>query len=115
MHNRTLWSAVKPYVWITLASVVYALGFDWFYAPNQISLAGITGFAQIINAAVPAIPVGTAVIILNIPIFLLSWKLLGWHTIVSSLFATLTTSLGVDLLAALYPFPAMDQIGRAHV
>lgn len=110
MDRKKLWAAVKPYIWITLASGVYALGFDWFYAPNQISLAGITGFAQIINAAVPAISIGIAVIILNIPIFLLSWKLLGWHTIVSSLFATLTTSLGVDLLASLYTFQPMDHM-----
>ena len=37
------------YLWITLASAVYALGFDWCYVPNQIGFGGITGVGQIIN------------------------------------------------------------------
>ena len=97
-----------PYLWITLASAVFALGFDWCYVPNQITLGGMTGLGQIIHAIVPAIPVGSAVIALNLPLFLLGWRLLGWKLLASSLFATAATSLGVDLLAACYSFPPMD-------
>ncbi len=86
-----------PYLWITLASAVFALGFDWCYVPNQITLGGMTGLGQIIHAIVPAIPVGSAVIALNLPLFLLGWRLLGWKLLASSLFATAATSLGVDL------------------
>ena len=69
---------------------------------------GMTGLGQIIHAIVPAIPVGSAVIALNLPLFLLGWRLLGWKLLASSLFATAATSLGVDLLAACYSFPPMD-------
>ena len=58
------------YVWITLASVVYAFGFNWCYAPNHIGFGGITGVGQIINAILPWAPIGTVVIILNIPLFM---------------------------------------------
>ena len=51
---------------------------------------------------------GSAVIALNLPLFLLGWRLLGWKLLASSLFATAATSLGVDLLAACYSFPPMD-------
>ena len=108
MRTGKLWAAFRPYLWITLASAVFALGFDWCYVPNQITLGGMTGLGQIIHAIVPAIPVGRAVIALNLPLFLLGWRLLGWKLLASSLFATAATSLGVDLLAACYSFPPMD-------
>ena len=38
------------YLWITVASAAYALGFDWCYAPNEIGFGGITGLAQIVSA-----------------------------------------------------------------
>ena len=87
MRTGKLWAAFRPYLWITLASAVFALGFDWCYVPNQITLGGMTGLGQIIHAIVPAIPVGSAVIALNLPLFLLGWRLLGrgfvWRSIVA--------------------------------
>ena len=101
---------IRGYLWIALASALYALSFDWFYAPNQLGFGGLTALGMILNHLSPAIPIGTSVLALNIPIFLLGWKFLGGHALVSSLFAMTATSLLVDLLAALYQFPAMDPI-----
>lgn len=108
MPNHKPLAAVRSYLWIVLASAIYALGFDWCYVPNQISLGGITGVGQIVHLVIPAIPVGVAVILLNIPIFLLGWKYLGGRMLISSLFAMAVSSLAVDLLAAAYTFPPMD-------
>ena len=99
---------VRDYLWIALGSVIYSISFDWFYVPNQIGFGGLTALGMIFNHFSPAIPIGTSVLALNIPIFLLGWKFLGGHALVSSLFAMTATSLLVDLLAALYQFPAMD-------
>lgn len=108
MQKKTLWAVCKPYFWIILASAVFALGFDWCYVPNQISLGGITGLGQIINAAVPGLPIGVAVILLNIPLFLLGWRYLGGKLLMTTFFAMLTTSLGVDILAYFHTFQPMD-------
>lgn len=99
---------VKNYICIFLASVVYALAFDWCFDPNGIAFGGITGLAQIINRFIPALPIGTMVIVFNIPLFLLGWKLLGGHLLISSLVAMAATSLAIDGLALLYTFPPMD-------
>ena len=96
------------YVMITLASALYALGFDWCYAPNQIGFGGITGLAQVINAAVPLLSIGLLVILLNIPLFFLGWRLLGGHLLLSSLYAMFISSVFVDLIAAAIPFAPMD-------
>lgn len=108
--RQSLWNRLKPYFWITVASVIYAVGFDWCYMPNQISSGGITGIGQMIHFFVPAIPVGVCVIVLNIPLFLLGWKLLGGRLLVTSLFAMAATSVLVDGLNMLVEFQPMDII-----
>ena len=108
MKQANLTRIVRDYLWITLGSVIYSISFNWFYVPNQIGFGGLTALGMILNHLSPAIPIGTSVLVLNIPIFLLGWKFLGGHALVSSLFAMTATSLLVDLLAALYQFPAMD-------
>ena len=108
MTKHTLSRVVRDYTWIFLGSVLYSLSFDWFYVPNQIGFGGLTALGMILNHLSPAIPIGTVVLVLNIPIFILGWKFLGGHTLVSSLFAMAATSVLVDLIAALYTFPPMD-------
>lgn len=99
---------ILSYLVITVASAIYALGFDWCYAPNQIGFGGITGLAQVINAAVPVLSIGVLVIILNIPLFFLGWRLLGGHLLLSSLYAMFISSIFVDLMAAFITFKPMD-------
>ena len=108
MTKHTLSRMVRDYAWIALGSVLYSLSFDWFYVPNQIGFGGLTALGMILNHLSPSIPIGTVVLVLNVPIFLLGWKFLGGHTLVSSLFAMAATSVLVDLIAALYTFPPMD-------
>lgn len=108
MTKQTLSRVARDYTWIFLGSVLYSVSFDWFYVPNQIGFGGLTALGMILNHFVPAIPIGTVVLVLNVPLFLLGWKFLGGHTLVSSLFAMTTTSVLVDLIAAVYAFPPMD-------
>ena len=108
MTKPNLTRMVRDYAWIALGSVLYSLSFDWFYVPNQIGFGGLTALGMILNHLSPAIPIGTVVLVLNVPIFILGWKFLGGHTLVSSLFAMAATSVLVDLIAAIYTFPPMD-------
>ena len=110
MTKNNLSRLVRDYTWITLGAVIYSLSFDWFYVPNEIGFGGITALGMILNRLIPGLPIGTVVLVLNIPIFLLGWKLLGGHTLVSSLFAMAATSILVDLIAAAYTFPPMDSM-----
>ena len=101
---------LKSFLWITLGSVLYALGFDGLYVPNQIGFGGITSLGQIANFLLPALPIGAVVIAANIPLFLLGWRLLGGRLLISSLYAMAASSLLVDLFAWLIPFPPTDPI-----
>ena len=107
--SSKLLSKLKPFLWLTIASAIYAVGFNWCYKPNAIAFGGLTGIAQVVNHYLPWAPIGTVVILFNVPLFLLGWRLLGGHLLVSSLYAMATSSIFIDLLDQLYTFPPMEQ------
>ena len=97
-------------LWITAGSVLYAVAFDWFYTPNLIGFGGITGVGQVVNALVPAVPIGMFVLVLNIPLFLLGWRLIGGRLLITSLYAMVLSSAAVDGLTLFWEFAPMDQM-----
>ena len=99
-----------PALIIAAASAIYALGFVWCYVPNGIAFGGVTGVAQIINRLIPVLPIGATVIVLNIPLFLLGWKLIGGRLLVSSLYAMFLSSVFIDLLTPLYDWHPMEPL-----
>lgn len=99
---------VKSYAIITLGSILYALAYNIFYAPNLVAMGGLTGLGQVLNAIIPALPVGTMVFIMNVPLFFLGWKYIGGHLLVSSLYAMTFSSFAIDVLDMIYRFPPMD-------
>ena len=101
---------LKQYVSITLGCALMALAFDWFYAPNELTLGGFTGIAQVINFFVPALPVGVTVIVLNAPLFLMSLKRFGKRFLVRSFFAVAANSIFIDLINAVCTFQPMDKL-----
>lgn len=103
---NTVWS----YLVLVAASAVYALGFNWCYKPNDIAFGGITGVGQIINHFLPWAPIGIVVIVLNVPLFILGWKLLGGHLLVSSLFAMAVSSVFIDVIDYIWVFPPMEPL-----
>lgn len=99
---------VKSYGIIAAGSVVFGLSFDLFFAANQVAMGGVTGLAQVINAVAPRLAVGLMTIVLNVPLFLAGWRLLGFHLLASSLFSMVVSSLAIDGVNLLYRFAPMD-------
>ena len=108
MNPSKVKKQVLSFVIITLASAVYALGFVWCFEPNGIAFGGITGLAQIINYLIPAAPVGVTVIVLNIPLFLLGWRLLGGKLLLGSLYAMFISSIFIDIFTPLWDWQPME-------
>lgn len=83
---------------IVLGSLIYAVGFQFFMYPNAIVTGGVSGVAMIINY-LTELPVGVLTVIMNIPLFIFSWKKFGLRFILLSLASMLLSSLFVDGLA----------------
>lgn len=83
---------------IIVGSFIFALGFQFFMYPNAIVTGGVSGIAMIINY-LTGLPVGVLTVLMNIPLFLFSWKKFGPRFILYSLSSMLLSSLFVDLLA----------------
>lgn len=112
--NKAL-KAIGDYLIVTLASVLYAVAFCWFYEPNGISVGGFTGIGQIINYLFPILPVGVITIVLNLPLFIIGTKLQGFRTMLLSLYCMVACSVFVDLIPTFYKFSPMDDLMLASV
>ena len=108
MNKSSIKSQVISVLIITLGAAIYALGFVWCYQPNDIASGGLTGLAQMINHLIPVLPVGVMLIVMNIPLFILGWKLIGGKLLVGSLWAMFISSVIIDLLTSLWEFKPMD-------
>ena len=100
MHSLSLRRQVADVLKAILGSLLYAVGFQFFMYPNDIVTGGVTGIAMIINY-LTRLPVGMLTIVMNIPLFLFSWKKFGLRFILLSLLSMLLCSVFVDLLAGL--------------
>ena len=98
------------YAQITLGCALYALGFCWFYAPNQLCMGGFTGLAQVISLFLPQIPIGVQVLLMNLPLFFLIWKSVGRDWFIASLYAMVVSSLFIDLLDKTVTFQAIEPV-----
>mgnify|MGYP003376310179 FL=1 len=85
-----------------LGSFVISIGISLFLLPNQLSSGGIAGIGTIIYYLLK-IPMGTTIILLNIPLFLISILKIGKSFFVKSLIGTISLSIFIDCLDKFKP------------
>lgn len=88
--------------------VLFALGLNLFIVPSNLVLGGVTGGAVVVNKLF-GITVGRATILLNIPILLVGWRILGWKFIARTAVTSMVLGVVTDALAWV-KFPAVDPI-----
>ncbi len=93
----------RAYEWllVIVGSVLTALAYNLFFVPNDIAPGGISGLATELHAIFD-VPVGMTIFIINVPLFLLGWRLRGHVFMFRTLFATFLLSLLIDIVK----FPA---------
>ena len=104
------WKILRDYGLITVSCLLYAFSFNCFFQPNELAMGGFTGLAQVLNHLVPALPIGATVFVMNVPLMIIGVKKQGWGLLFSSIYAITVSSVMVDTMAALIPFPTMDPL-----
>jgi len=92
---------------VTFGVILITLGLDMFLIPNRIAAGGVSGIATILHYLVH-VPVGAAMLALNVPLFALAVYRMGLRFGFRSLYGTIVLSLAVDLLAPFLPAPTHD-------
>jgi len=87
---------VLGYGGVFLGVLITACGVSFFLIPAKIAAGGVSGFATVVFYLFD-MPVGITMLILNIPLFLLSWRMIGPLFGKKTLFGTITISLLIDL------------------
>lgn len=105
-ENKVIKTILK-YVVIALGTFIYGLAVNFLMRPNGIISGGITGIAMVINYAFPVLPIGVMIFVINIPIFIVGFKALGWRFVIGSLVGMLGLSVFIDLVE-LFSFPLTD-------
>lgn len=103
------WKNLKEYGFILFGVFLTAIGLDMFLVPNKIAAGGVSGIATIVHY-VAHFPVGTTMLVINVPLFLMGIKQLGFDFGIRSLFGTITLSLMVDILAPIVPVPTHNPL-----
>ena len=74
-----------------------AFAVSQFLLPNELSSGGFSGIATIIYYLFH-IPVGTVILVLNIPLFILAVFKIGKDFFIKSIVGTIALSIFIDLL-----------------
>lgn len=102
MLKRT-WPWVRDLGLILIGSLAQAFGLRLFLIPADLASGGVSGISQLVNHFT-GWPIGLMVLLGNIPLFLLGWRLLGGRRFgLRTATAVISYSLFVDVLALFLP------------
>ncbi|MBQ4624679.1 MAG: YitT family protein [Clostridia bacterium] len=108
MTKTSLWQLFKKGVIITIGCLIYAISINLFFVPANLNTGGLTGIALIFNT-LWNLPVGLSVFFLNLPVILLAIRFIGFRYIVWTLYATVVSSLLIDLTVPLEGLLALGE------
>jgi len=108
MTKPSLWQLFKKGVIITIGCLIYAISINLFFVPANLNTGGLTGVALIFNT-LWHLPVGLTVFFLNLPVILLAIRFIGFRYIVWTLYATVVSSLLIDLTVPLEGLLALGE------
>lgn len=94
---------IKDYIIIIIGCIIAAIGTACFLLPNKLSSGGFSGVATILYYYLK-VPMGTTIILMNVPLFIISYFRLGKEFLVKSCFATFFYSYTIDFFSSINTF-----------
>ncbi|MCD8125516.1 MAG: YitT family protein [Lachnospiraceae bacterium] len=80
---------------------IFSLGFDLFLEPNGLNAGGLSGLSMILVQLLQRGSVGTVTLLLNIPLFLISWRSIGRKFFFGSLLGAVSMSFWLEVFQGL--------------
>ncbi|MDD4309876.1 MAG: YitT family protein [Candidatus Cloacimonetes bacterium] len=96
--KQRLRKEVINFVGIIFASVFFAIGYSWFLLPYNMAPGGVGGLSQIIKHFT-GIPNGVSMIVINLPLFVISFIFIGKSFGSKSLYGMFMSAAMTDLIS----------------
>lgn len=91
------------WLYYVAGSLLYALSVDIFTAPNDLVPGGVTGLATLLNHLIPAIPIGSGIVLINLPLLIAAWWHIGRGFALRTAAVTVLSSVIIDVAALFLP------------
>ena len=102
MKKEKVLKEIKRYFFMVVGCFCYALSLQTFLIPNKIVGGGVSGAASLIEI-LSGLPAGLFIVLLNIPILIFGFKLMGWKFIVRCFITTACLGLATEILSWFVP------------
>lgn len=93
-------SRIRTLIIATIGCCIFAAGLDAFIIPHHLLAGGLSGVAVIVHY-LTQMPVGTANLLLNVPVLLLSYRWLGAWPVFLAVYGASVSSIFMNLLSFL--------------
>lgn len=100
---------VIDYTMVFIGTAIYSIGVSIFIIPADIGIGGLTGIGAIVFK-LTGFPVGTTTLLLNIPLIISGFLLLGRSFIIKSMFSVALFTLFSDVILVQVNFMLEDRL-----
>jgi len=97
MNQSKKAAEIYNWIFVLVGSALTALAYNLFFIPNNIAPGGISGLATELHKLF-GFHIGLTIIVINIPLFIIGWKIRGGMFMVRTLVSTLLLSALIDYL-----------------
>lgn len=102
--------SINDYALVLLGAFIQALAMRLFLIPSELVSGGVSGLAQLINAYTNW-PIGTMVLIGNLPLFFIGWQYLGGPRFaLRTALAIVAFSFFTDILILFFPSAVVNDL-----
>ena len=102
---------LKRYLFMIVGCLSYAASLGVFLIPNEIVGGGVSGAASLIQI-ITGLPAGIFIVLINVPILIFGFRLMGWKFIIRCFITTATLGLCTELWTFLAEQTTLNQLTR---
>lgn len=104
--RKKLWMSSRDYIMITLAVLIYGLGFSAFILPEKVVIGGVTGVGTIVYFLTGNVYlIGITQYAINLSLLAVAWRVVGRTFVYKTIYGATAVSLVVTLIPPLFDGP----------
>lgn len=97
---KAVWPKVLDYLIMIIGVTISAAAVNLFFIPYKIHSGGVSGIATVLYYLFNSkVPVGVLIVLLNLPLFLIGYKVIGKTFMIRTMFSTLAYTVAIDVTA----------------